>query len=656
MLPHRSVAERSIMSYTKLFEPGRLGTLELKNRIVMPAMGCSLAESTGEAGARIIKYYAERAKGGAGLIITEITRVDDETGVGTPNQLSVTNTHMIAQLSRLAEAVHAYDTKIFVQLHHPGNQTPSRLIGGKQPVSASDVTCKVIGEQPRALTTEEVEGMVKKFVTGAVIAQKAGIDGVEIHGAHGYLVSQFLSPHTNKRTDKYGGSFEGRMRFVTEIIMGIRAYCGPKFPISVRINGNDYLADGITEEDAIAQAKYLEKLGINCINVSCGTYDSGATIIEPNYFAEGWKRHLAANIRKEVSIPIIAVCNIKHPAFAEEMLEAGDVDFVGIARGMLADPCWGAKARAGQDKLIRKCIGCMECFRILNDGLPLGCTLNPVLGREFEYGDEKLNKNGAGRTVAVVGGGPAGMEAALTLAKRGFKTILFEAQPFLGGTVNLAAVPPHKGMLKEFVETMEAQLAAAGVEVRTGVCADAETVKSTGAEAVFIAAGGKPVLPPIPGIETAVTAEDVLAGKAEVTGKNVVIVGGGVTGLETAEYLVGDHYVTVVEMLDKVGGNLYPSVIMHLAQEIMKNGVIAKGKKLTAVGEGSVTVADTKTGEEASIPADTVILAMGVRPNRPDLEAYKAAFGDKVILVGDSAKAGQIYDALHSGHDKAFVY
>ena len=331
------------MVYRKMFEPGRIGNLELKNRVVMPAMGCSFAESTGEAGARMIRYYAERAKGGVGLIITEITRVDDETGVGTPNQLSVTNTHMIAQLSHLAEAVHAYGTKIFVQLHHPGNQTPSRLIGGKQPVSASDVTCKVIGEEPRPLTTEEVEAMVKKFVTGAVIAQKAGIDGVEIHAAHGYLVSQFLSPHTNKRTDKYGGSFEGRMRFITEIIMGIKAYCGPKFPISVRMNGSDYLEDGITEEDGIAQAKYLEALGISCLNVSCGTYDSGATIIEPSYFAEGWKRHLGANIKKAVSIPVIAVCNIKHPEFAEQLLEDGDFDYVGIARGHLADPYWVAK-------------------------------------------------------------------------------------------------------------------------------------------------------------------------------------------------------------------------------------------------------------------------------------------------------------------------
>ena len=645
------------MSYDKLFEPGMIGGLEIRNRIVMPAMGCSLAESSGEAGARMIKYYADRARGGAGLIITEITRIDDETGVGTPNQLSVTNTHMIAQLSRLVEAVHAYDTKLFVQLHHPGNQTPSRLIGGRQPVSASDVTCKVIGEQPRALTTEEVEAMVRKFVTGAVIAQKAGVDGVEIHAAHGYLVSQFLSPHTNKRTDKYGGSFEGRMRFVTEIIMGIKAYCGPNFPISVRMNGSDYLPDGITEEDGIAQARYLEKLGISCINVSCGTYDSGATIIEPNYFKEGWKRHLAANIRKAVNIPVIAVSNIKHPAIAEKTLEQGLYDFVGIARGHLADPDWGKKAREGKDVLIRKCIGCMECFRILNDGLPLGCTLNPVLGPEFEYGDEKLVKNGAGRTVAVVGGGPAGMEAALTLAKRGFSTILFEAADKLGGTANLAAIPPHKEMLAEFVETMEAQLREAGVDVRLGVKADLEAVQAAGAEAVFIAAGGKPVLPSIPGIDRAVTAEEVLRGDAVVTGEKIVIVGGGVTGLETAEYFANDHKVTVVEMQDKIGGNLYPSIVMNLTQEILKNeGRILKGSKLTSVDTDSVWIEDVRTGSTERIPADAVILAMGVRSERPDYEEFRKAFGDDLILVGDSMKPGQIYDALHSGHDKAFVY
>ena len=645
------------MAYEKLFEPGKIGSLELKNRIVMPAMGCSLAESSGEAGARMIKYYADRARGGAGLIITEITRVDDETGVGTPNQLSVTNTHVVGQLHRLVEAVHAYGTKLFVQLHHPGNQTPSRLIGGKQPVSASDVTCQVIGEQPRALETEEVEAMVKKFVTGAVIAQKAGVDGVEIHAAHGYLVSQFLSPLTNKRTDKYGGSFEGRLRFITEIIMGIRAFCGPKFPISVRMNGNDYLPGGLEDEDGIRIAQYLEKLGVDCINVSCGMYDSGSTIIEPSYYAEGWKKHLGANIRKAISIPVIAVDAIKHPAVAEQMLEEGNCDFVGIARGFLADAEWGLKAKCGNEKVLRKCLGCMECFRILNDGLPLGCTVNPVLGREFEWGDEKLVKNGEGKTVAVVGGGPAGMEAALTLAKRGFKVALFEKSDKLGGTANLAALPPNKGLLAELVDTMAAQIEEAGVEVFLNTPGTLEVINATGAEAVFLATGGKPVCPNLPGIERAVTAEDVLAGKAEVKGENVVVVGGGVTGLETAETLAKDHKVTVVEMLDKVGGNLYPSIVLHLAQEIMKaGGMIAKGKALVEVLEDKVCVKDAKTEELAAIPADTVVLAMGVRPERPEFEELSKAFGDNLILVGDADRTGQIYDALHTAHDRAFVY
>jgi 2,4-dienoyl-CoA reductase-like NADH-dependent reductase (Old Yellow Enzyme family)/thioredoxin reductase len=644
------------MSCTKLFERGRIGNLELKNRVVMTAMGCSFASSTGEASDEMIRYYADRAKGGCGLIITEITRVDDETGIGTPNQLSVTKEEDIPRLTRLAEAVHAYDTKIFVQLHHPGNQTPARLLHGLQPVSASDVTCQIIGDKPREMTTEEVELMEKKFIKGAVLAKIAGMDGVELHAAHGYLINQFLSPHTNKRTDRFGGDFDRRLTFLTDIIRGIQAMCGPKFPISVRMDGNEYIPDGLTEEDGIRIAKYLEGLGIAALNVSCGTYESGSTIIEPNFFAEGWKKHLAANIKKQVSIPVIAVNTIKHPAFAEQLLEEGVCDFIGVARGQLADAEWANKAKAGKDVLIRKCIGCMECFRILNTGRALECTVNPVLGRELHFGEDKMVKNGNGRTVAVIGAGPAGMEAAVVLAKRGFHTVLFEKDDRLGGTVNQAAVPPHKGMLNEFIETQAAELSEAGVEVRLSTEATVDALKALHPDGIFLAAGGRPIVPSIPGIETAITAEDLLLEKAP-SGKKIAVIGGGVTGLETAEWLSESNQVSVIEMMDKVGGNLYPSITMHLVKTITENGgAILKGKKLAAVGDGKVTVCDSKSAEETTLEADLVVLAMGIRADRTMEKELRETFEDRLVLIGDADKPGQILDALHTAYDRAFVF
>lgn len=644
------------MSYTKLFEKGRIGGLELKNRIVMTAMGSGFASSTGEASDEIIEYYAQRARGGAGLIITEIVRVDDETGVGMSCQLSTTKGMHVNRLVRLAEAVHKYDSKIFLQLHHPGNQTPGRLLNGNQIVSASDVTCATIGEKPRALTTEEVEAMVKKFIRGAVIAKTAGIDGVELHAAHGYLINQFLSPHTNKRTDKYGGDFFNRMRFLTEIIKGIQFTCGPKFPVIVRIDGNEYIPDGLTDEDGIHIARYLESLGIHGLNVSCGTYESGATIIEPSCYEEGWKKHLAANIKKNVKIPVIAVNTIKHPAFAEQLLEEGVSDFVGVARGFLADPEWGIKAKAGEDDAIRKCIGCMECFRVANMGRQIECTVNPILGREWYYGEKNFVKNGDGRVVAVVGAGPAGMQAASVLARRGFKPIVFEKAEVLGGSMNLADKPPHKQLITELITAQAKELEKLGVEIRLGCEATPEIVKETGAVGVFLAAGGGPIVPPLPGIDKAVTAEEVLTGKVDLKGKKVAVIGGGVTGLETAEYLAQDNTVTVIEMLNDVGTTLYPSVKMLLLKRLKEAGsTIITGHALQAVEDGKVQLMIVSSMATKEIEADQVVLAMGVRPDNALTAAFEAEF-ENVVRVGDAYTGGTIKDAMHAGYDKAFGF
>lgn len=373
------------MNKNKLFTPGHIGNLEIKNRIVMPAIGTSLATSTGEASDEIIRYYQERAKGGCGLIITEITRIDDEYGVGTSNQLSATQSYQIPRLEKLVKAVHRYDTKIFFQLHHPGRQSHGHLIGGKQIVAPSAIMSNAVGEMPRALETAEVEALVKAFIKGAKISQIAGADGVELHGAHGYLIGQFLSPQSNQRTDQYGGDFEGRMRFISEIILGIKHVCGPSFPVSVRISGDEFIEGGLDLAQAVQVAKVLESLGVNAINVSSGTYDSALTIIEPISYPEGWKRHLAKTIKEAVKIPVIACNVIRTPAFADSLLEEDNLDFVAVGRGQLADPEWANKAKENRHEQIRPCISCLYCIEELSSGKRVKCAVNPKVGREAEF-------------------------------------------------------------------------------------------------------------------------------------------------------------------------------------------------------------------------------------------------------------------------------
>jgi 2,4-dienoyl-CoA reductase-like NADH-dependent reductase (Old Yellow Enzyme family)/ribulose 1,5-bisphosphate synthetase/thiazole synthase len=646
------------MKYERLFSKGQIGNLQLKNRIVMPAMGTGFAASTGEASDEIIRYYEERAKGGCGLIITEITRIDDETGVGMSNQLSVTSGKHIPRLVRLADAVHRHDTKIFVQLHHPGRETYGRLLNGKQIVAPSPIACKVVGEVPRELTTAECESMVKKFVTGAIIAKNAGIDGVEVHAAHGYLVNQFISPYTNKRTDKYGGDFYNRMRFVTEIIQGIRFTCGPKFPISVRISANEFIEGGLTLQDTVKISRYLESLGIDAINVSCGTYESGYSIIEPACMPEGWKKDLAKTIKANVKIPVIAVNNIKHPKVAETLLEEGVSDFVGIGRGHLADPEWGNKAKYGKEELLRKCIGCMDCFKVASTGRPIRCTVNPLLGRETFLGDDKLVKGGNERTVAVIGGGPGGMQAAYVLAKRGFKVVLFEKESSLGGTMSIADKPPHKQLITEFINTQIAQLEALGVEIRLNTEATVQIVKELDPYGVIVAIGGTPVIPNLPGIDrpNVHTAEEVLSGKVMLKDRNIAIIGGGVTGLETAEVLAKDNKVAVIEMMDAVGTSLYASVRTLLLKRLNEAGVeIITGHGLDSVKDGEIGLRVTSTAFEVSRKADIVVLAIGVKPRKELVTEFEAAF-NKITVVGDAYKPGLIGDAIREANDKAFVF
>lgn len=646
------------MKYEKIFAKGKIGKLTLKNRIVMPAMGTSLATSTGEASDEIIKYYEERAKGGCGLIITEITRIDNETGVGTPNQLCAIEGKHVPRLEKLARAVHRHDTKIFLQLHHPGRQSHSRLIDGRQIAAPSPITCKTIGEMPREMTTEEVEGLVKKFIIGAKIAETAGIDGVELHGAHGYLIGQFLSPLTNKRTDKYGGSFTNRMRFIAEIILGIRHICGPNFPISVRIDGDEFVEGGITHDEAIKMARYLESIGIDAINVSSGTYESAVTIIEPISYQEGWKKHLAQGIKDNVKIPVIACDAIKTPQFAEELLEEKNCDFVALGRAQLADSQWGKKAMEGREKEIRPCIACLHCIEQLMNGKAVECAVNPRLGYEKEY--DYYEKDGKGRLVAVIGGGPAGMEAARILAMREFKVVLFEKRENLGGSVYLGSKPPCKERLNTLVDNMEYQIKQLGVDIRLNSSPTVEDLKELNPYSVFVAMGGNNIVPELPGVhgENVLLATDVLDKEIDMKNKKIIVVGSGMTGLETAEYLAEKgNEVKVVEMQNEIGPGVHGSVLYDISTRLKKYGVeMVPRRQLIGIENDKVHVLNTYNNEKLSIYADYVVLSLGISSveNSQFVQDIDKCF-DNVKLLGDASKPGKISNATQTGFDLAYT-
>ncbi len=637
--------------YEKLHSPMNIGRVTIPNRVVMTAMGVFIAAPGGGVNDDIIAYYEARAKGGVGLITTEVTRITDGPGGGEPCQLAARKPSDILELQRLVDTIHKYDTKLFVQLQHPGREAAPFIIG-EQPIAPSAVANPIGGAMPRELTTAECEELVEKFINAAWIVQMSGADGVELHGAHGYLINEFLSPAMNLRTDKYGGSFENRMRFLTEILAGIRKRCGKKFPVSVRINAEEMIEGGIDLQEAVKIAVELEAASADAVNVSC--YTIGC--IEPGTFRQGWKRHMAAAIKKAVKIPVIAVCNIKEPAVAEQLLEEGCCDFVGVARGHLADPQWCNKAFSGREAEIRKCIGCLACFGEIVKLKRVKCAVNPVTGREREYAHPV--KNGAGRIVAVIGAGPAGVEAALTLKERGFSPVLFDDSARMGGTLNTADRGYGKEKITRYVDSLIEQAQKAGIAVRLNEKATIESVKALNPWGVFVAGGAEPLVPPIPGIDgkNVFTAEDVLLGRANPKGK-VAVIGSGMTGIETAEVLAARGCrLTLVEMLPSVGPGMYETVVADVMRRIVPHDPkVLTGHRLERVGPDGVELTRLEDGEKVFVEVDAIVLAMGVRPRKALVDEFKAAFSN-VRVVGDAAKGGRILEATQDAHGKAFVF
>lgn len=644
------------MYFESLFSEGRIGRLKIKNRIVMPPMGTMLAGADGEVTDHQIRYFEERAKGGVGLIITEVTAVDYELGKTGASHPRVDDNRFNPMLNRLADTIHKHGAKVFMQLTHAGRQTSSMLLGGKQPVAPSAIPCKLMREKPRVLTLEEIEGLVEKFALGALRCQMSGIDGVELHAAHGYLINQFLSPHTNLRDDEYGGSFSNRMRFLEDIVKSIRALCGENYPVIVRCSVDEFVDGGIDLEMGKRIVKRLEKAGVDALDISAGIYESLPKVIEPMSYQQGWRIHLAEAIKEVVDIPVITVGVIREPGFAESVVKEGKADFVAIGRGLVADPNWARKAEEGRIGDIRKCISCNHCIDGAFLGRHIACSVNARAGRELEFPQPApANRN---EKVVIIGGGPAGLESARILKKRGFQVVLFEEQEELGGKLGIAAKPPGKEKILWLKDYLIRQVEKEEIDVRLGAAGSLEAVKKESPRFVVLAAGASASTPNVKGINdgNVYTAEDVLLEKVRIEQSKVAVIGGGSTGCETAHFLARlGNAVTIVEMKPTVADDVGAITKMDLMEELSQEKVeILTSLRLIEKSGPEILLESMDGGEEVRRSFDKIVMALGQKSERMLADSFFQNFNN-VQMIGDFKGPGRIADAIKGGFETAYL-
>lgn len=648
----------------KLFETGYIGKCRIKNRVAMTSMTTGFAGKDGQPTELLMDYYEERAKGGVGVIFTEIFCLNEVHGRSFPRQLMAIDPANIVTLNEMTTRIHRYDAKIIAQLHHGGSTNYPHL--NKGPIKAASAIPNAIQIMPEPLTIEEIEELKQQFITTAVNCQTADFDGVEIHGAHGYLLNQFFSSSSNNRTDQYGGSLENRCRLACEIIAGIKAACGKDYPVTVRLSVDEYdpfHPNHIKLEEGVEIAKIMEAAGADAINVSCGNYFSikGETL-EPYSYPQGWKKGNAKAVKDAVNIPVIAINTVKEPEFAETLLEEGICDFVGVARGNLADPEWTIKAATGRSAEIRKCIGCMYCFESLLG--PTGrarCSVNPRLGLEHAF-KEAPEKNGNGKKIVVVGGGPSGMQAASILANRGFAVTLFDKGSELGGSMNLAdKTAEYKNKITWLRDTLALEVEKSGVDVRLNTEVTIDMVAAEKPDAVFLSMGADPLCPNLPGLDgpNVVLANDLLSGKKQVSGK-VAVIGGGLTGLETAEYICHNcnpEKLYIADMLPQLGTGIYYIVLGDVMRQIEPYAPgLLPGHKLDSVTENSVTLIRVEDQTPVTLDVDYVVLALGLKPNAELIKQYEDTFS-RVVVLGESRKApGRIATSLYDAYVAAYAF
>lgn len=635
------------LRFPRLFQPFRLGQLELRNRIVMPPMATRFSSEDGFVTEQLRDYYAARARGGVGLVIVEASCVDAPAGKGWQSQLMIDDDRFVPGLAELVHVVKEQGAKIAIQLHHAGSETMSSITG-VHPVAPSPIP-RPDREVPRELTTEEVSELVLRFATAAQRAQSAGFDGVEIHGAHGYLVAQFLSSFFNKRSDVYGGGIKGRARFLSDIIQKTKELVGKEYPVWCRMNGREFGAQaGLSSEEAQEVARMVQNAGADAINVSVMAYGVSPRTAPPMAQPPGNLVRFAEAIKSVVAIPVIAVGRMD-AATAQTVIEEGRADLIAVGRALIADPELPNKAASGRLDDIRPCLGCQTCLDCITAwDEPVRCVVNPAVGKERECAVQRADSP---KKVFVVGGGPAGMEAARVSALRGHNVVLYDRGETLGGQLLLASIPPYKEVLETFANYQRTQLSRVGVKVVLGQEVRAAFVEEAKPDAVILATGMRLLVPQIPGVDRSnvVSALDVLAGKVEV-GNRIAVIGAEVVGCETAEFLADKgKKVTLMRRGEGMATKLNPTSREHLIARLEAKGVtMLTGVQYQEITDQGVIIT-TRQGESQTVEGDTVVLAAG---SLPDTELYEALKGKipELHLVGDCVEPRNIMSAVADGY------
>ena len=612
-------------------EPVKVGPKTFKNRVVLAAMAKWCCPD-GFISEQFLNYYGSIADGGTALITPGIMVIDPDWPYISSNQPRLSDDKFIPGLKKFAERMHKAGALACCQLWHPG------LAGAP-------------GHSLNNFSIDQIHHIQELYKNAARRVKEAGVDCVDFHAAHTYLPSQFLSPHFNKRTDLYGAdTVENAMRFSTEIIEWIsNNLCDDDFFMTAKINGSDFIEGGTTPERAAQASILLEKAGISMITVNGGGVLTKITgMSDDGKQPEGWKVPFAETVKKSISIPVAACGSIRSPKYADAIIREGKCDLVSIGRGLVAEPQWVIKAQQGREDEMRYCISCMYCFTASKPGIS-GCSVNPYVKRENE--NQPLIKNGAGREIIVVGAGPSGLEAAITLAEREFSVTVVEEAPRIGGQVYLAALPPGKAKLNWLIDYYQREITRLGINVRLNTQADSAMITAMNPYAVVMATGSSELIPPIPGIDNAnvVSVRDVLEKSEEFKNRNCIILGGGLTGLETARLLFASgNRVTVLEMLDLTTP---PNMETKLAiDDIRGDEISLKDKhKVLQIEKDKVIALNLDTNEQVTFAADTVILSLGIRPNTKMIDELQN-IGLTVFCVGDCANLGKICTAVQSGN------